>query len=145
MQISKAAVTERGSCSRCKGKGFGGWFPENGRCYGCGGTGAVPTKWDGLDITADGLVAREAQVRRGTAPVLEILMVVARNPQTDAYLLTIFTRKLDGSVSSWSTRDAKKGAEAQYRAGQALQRDMTADRVAAFVAEVKAVREDLAA
>jgi len=29
------------TCNRCKGKGWGKWIPENGRCYKCFGTGIV--------------------------------------------------------------------------------------------------------
>lgn len=34
-------ITTQGfrTCSRCKGKGFGPWAPEMGRCHGCAGTG----------------------------------------------------------------------------------------------------------
>lgn len=36
---TKLVVEGFKTCSRCKGKGFGPWAPEMGRCHGCSGTG----------------------------------------------------------------------------------------------------------
>lgn len=37
LRIEGAHVVEDASCGRCGGSGYGGWYPDGGRCYDCGG------------------------------------------------------------------------------------------------------------
>jgi len=132
MQISRAKVTETGTCRRCRGNGFGDWRPMNGRCYDCTGKGIVGVAWEGQDVTAYGYVARPYALIHGMATFRSVLLITTTAPASKAFSLTIRTTLLDGTVHTWKTTDKAKADAAQFRLTQVPGgvREMTEAQVA---------------
>lgn len=50
-------------CPKCKGKGFGGWVVDNGRCFTCLGSGQVlSTKQEKTDAMISQIKSRMAEI-----------------------------------------------------------------------------------
>jgi hypothetical protein len=133
VQIAKAVPAQYAPCKPCGGRGWGKWYADRGRCWTCNATGVVPVAFDGINIEAEGFVARPRAIERGTAEIAEILIV--KESVRDNYRMTIITRKIDGEVTRWTTVDQSKASAAMQRAMQACGRDMTEARVAELVTE----------
>lgn len=134
MQIAQAIPTEYATCKRCQGAGAGPWRADYGRCWTCGGQGQVAVAFDGINIEAEGCVARPQTIKHGTATVAEILIV--KESVLDTYRLTIITRKIDGQIVRWTTTNQRKADAALVRARAACGREMTEARIAEMVAEL---------
>jgi len=112
-------VIESAACTRCGGRGYGGWYPDGGICYDCRGANTVGrTRRIGLVAYAraarrrETAAARKAAVRREAATRREEALLAGQRRWNEANGYGAVTFAERDAAKAAAEAEAKAAAEA---------------------------------
>jgi DnaJ-class molecular chaperone len=98
----KIAAKDKKTCSRCKGRGFGPWVVDMGRCFKCFGTGSV--------VVGESKRAIEIQATRDHLQEIEGLaaeLKAAMEQEKNTYRLARDEQRLQAHRDNWVSVNRK--------------------------------------